>query len=632
MSIDLIRLDGAEYTIAEQHILDDAATVIKSGERVCIVGRNGTGKSTLLRIMTGEIRLDDGTIQRKKDLRVARLEQDPPRGLDKTVFDFVAEGVEHITELLTQYQHLTEKLTDQADDKILSEMTRLQHALDEQNGWHFHHKIVQVLEKFALEPGASMASLSGGWLRKAALAKALVSEPELLLLDEPTNHLDISMVKWLEQEVKNFNGAVVFISHDRAFIRAVASRILDLDRGRLVSYPGNYDEYLLKKAEDLKVEQAHWDAFDKKLAEEETWIRQGIKARRTRNEGRVRALKAMRQERQARVTLQGNFKASVEEASRSGKLVFELDHVSFGYPNNMIGKDLSMVIKREDRIALVGPNGVGKSSFIKLLLGDLKAQAGKLKVGTNLEVAYFDQHRLALDPDMSVQDAVADGKQDIIINGHKRHVLGYLGDFLFSPKRARAPVRSLSGGEKNRLLLAKLLLKPSNLLVLDEPTNDLDVESLELLESILLDYKGTVILVSHDREFITNTASSCLAFLGEGEVSEVVGGYEEVARYIASRQQVEEPKTEKPKKDNAPRVKDRKKLSYKLKLELESLPAQIEAYEEEIAELEQAISDPGFYSQDQEVTTKVLTHLAQTQSKLETAYDRWQELDELADS
>ena len=538
--MDLIRISKAQLAYGTHPLLDNADAVIETGERVCVVGRNGAGKSTLLKVLDGQVILDDGEINQLGSIKISRLEQDPPKGASGSVFDYVAQGMPEIANLLIDFHHVSTQLQTDCTDKLLNKLERLSNQLEAADGWRFDSRIQLVLTQLELAPEAKLESLSGGWLRKVALARALVSEPDLLLLDEPTNHLDMESVMWLEQFLKEFKGGIVFISHDRAFIRAVATRILDLDRGKLISYPGDYATYLEQKAHDLKVEETQNALFDKRLAEEETWIRQGVKARRTRNEGRVRELKQLRNERKQRVDQVGKTDFNIETADRSGKLVFEAKHLNHAFnKDKVIANDFSTLVMRGDRIGLVGPNGIGKTTLLKLLFGDIEADAGIVKQGVNLEFAYFDQYRQKLDEEATVQDNVAEGKQEVMMGGRSRHVLGYLQDFLFPPARARTPVKALSGGEKNRLLLAKLFLKPSNILVLDEPTNDLDIETLELLEDIINQYQGTVLIVSHDREFIDNTCTSVWAFEGNGVITDIVGGYsdyEAYANYLSQEQ------------------------------------------------------------------------------------------------
>ncbi|ERH63145.1 MULTISPECIES: ABC transporter ATP-binding protein [Pantoea] len=631
--MSLISIHGAYLSFSDAPLLDNTELHIEEGERVCLVGRNGAGKSTLMKIINGEQPLDDGRIIYEQDLVVARLQQDPPRNITGSVYDFVAEGVAEQAEHLKAYHAISHLVMEDPSEKNLNEMGRLQTILDHHNLWQLDSRINDVLQQIGLQPDTELSSLSGGWLRKAALGRALVSNPRVLMLDEPTNHLDIETIDWLESFLKTFNGSIVFISHDRSFIRNMATRIVDLDRGKLVSWPGDYDQFLLGKEEALRVEEMQNAEFDRKLAQEEVWIRQGIKARRTRNEGRVRALKALRRERSERRDVMGKANMQVGEAARSGKIVFELENVDYGVDGKTLVKDFSTQVQRGDKIALIGPNGCGKTTLLRLMLGQLKADAGRVHCGTKLEIAYFDQHRAELDPDKTVMDNLAEGKQEVMVNGKPRHVLGYLQDFLFHPKRAMTPVRALSGGERNRLLLARLFLKPSNLLILDEPTNDLDVETLELLEELVDGYQGTVLLVSHDRQFVDNTVTECWIFEGNGEIGTFVGGYHDAQQQRAAYKQtkaapVKSAAAKPAEKADAPK-RSAGKLSYNLTRELEQLPQKLEQLETRIGELQAQMSHPDFFSQPHDKTQPVLDALAQAEQELETTFERWEELEAL---
>lgn len=628
----LINLSGAYLSFSDAPLLDNTEIHIEDNERVCLVGRNGAGKSTLMRVLTKEQPLDDGQLIYEQDLIVARLQQDPPRNVEGTIFDFVAEGVAEQAQYLKDYHHVSKLVESDPSEKNLNKLAELQEVLDNRNLWLLDSRISDVLKKLGLPADAELSSLSGGWLRKAALGRALVSNPRVLFLDEPTNHLDIETILWLENFLKDFQGSIVFISHDRSFIRNMATRIIDLDRGQLASWPGTYDDYLISKEEALRVEEMQNAEFDKKLAQEEAWIRQGIKARRTRNEGRVRALKALRVERSERREVMGTAKMQVGEASRSGKIVFEMENVNYQVDNKVLVKDFSAQVLRGDKIALVGPNGCGKTTLLRLMLGDLQADSGRVHCGTKLEVAYFDQHRAALDPDKTVMDNLAEGKQEVMVNGKPRHVLGYLQDFMFPPKRAMTPVRALSGGERNRLLLARLFLKPSNLLILDEPTNDLDVETLELLEELVDGYQGTVLLVSHDREFVDNSVTECWIFEGNGVINRYAGGYFDAQQQRAQTVSLKMEQTSKvAAQDKVAKPKETSKrpnkLSYNLLRELEQLPAKLEQLEAEIEALQTQVSDADFFNQPHDVTEKTLSNLAAKESELEQAFDRWQELE-----
>ncbi len=638
----LLNLKNAQLHFGTTTILNNAQLAIEQGERICLVGRNGAGKSTLLKVLSGEIMLDDGDLIIQSEVKIARLEQDPPRNINETVFDFVCSSLSEISDLLHKFDTLSQELMHSQDSSKLDELATVQSKLDDLNGWQIEKRVKDTIAMLKLDEKAMLCDLSGGQLRRCALAKALVLEPNILFLDEPTNHLDLSSITFLEELLMKFDGAIVFISHDRAFIRKMATKIIDLDRGNLKIYPSNYEQYLLQKEEDLRVEEEQNDLFDKRLAIEEKWIRQGIKARRTRNEGRVRALKEMRKERLNRETRVGNVQISNSLSSSSGKIIFDIENANFSIDDKILLKDFTARIMRGDKIALVGDNGIGKTTFIRLLMGDLTPSSGSIHTGTKLDIAYFDQHRADLDLEKTAMDNVADGKVDVEVNGVKRHILGYLQDFLFSPDRARTPVKALSGGEKNRLLLAKMLLKPNNFLVLDEPTNDLDVETLELLEEFLTNYQGTLLLVSHDREFIDNIATECYFFEGNGVVKNYVGGYfdalaqkENSEQYLQQQEQnkrseVDENLQEKEKNAKNVKIKtaNKVKLSFNEKRELESLPALLEELDMQINELETEIGDPDFFTQSIDITEKKLQELADLQAKLETSFMRWEELEE----
>ncbi|MGP9146931.1 ABC transporter ATP-binding protein [Vibrio parahaemolyticus] len=631
----LLTIHNAQLAFGDHPLLDRAEFALQENERVCLVGRNGAGKSTLMKVLAGDILLDDGKIQITQDVVVSRLEQDPPRNQEGTVYEYVSGGLAEIGEQLKIYHDLLDLVAQDPSEKNINRLAKTQEQLDHSNAWRFDGRVKNVLSALKLSPDTLLRDLSGGWQRKAALARALVCDPDVLLLDEPTNHLDVTTIEWLENFLKDFKGSIIFISHDRAFIKSMATRIVDLDRGQLSSFPGDYDNYLLEKEEMLRVEEMQNAEFDKKLAQEEVWIRQGIKARRTRNEGRVRALKKLREERRDRREVQGKVNLNIDDASRSGKIVFEAENVSFAYDGKQIVDNFSFNIMRGDRIALIGPNGCGKSTVLKLLLGQLEAQSGRLHCGTKLEVAYFDQYREILDPEKTVIDNLADGKQEVMVGGRQRHALSYLQDFLFAPKRARTPVKALSGGEKNRLLLARILLKPNNLLILDEPTNDLDIETLELLEEMLANYQGTLLLVSHDREFVDNTVTTSWIFEGDGVIEEFVGGYHDAKQQrdqaLAVRFSTEKPAKKEKVVEETPKTtqpkNNSKKLSYKLQRELEALPAKLEQLESDIETLQEQVNDPEFFAKPVEQTQPVLEQLAALEQELEIAFERWEELE-----
>jgi len=634
--MSLVSLRNIALGFGGPTLLDGVNLEIEKAERICLVGRNGTGKSTLFKILMGELQADDGSIQIGQGVRVSRLAQEVPEDTQGTIYSVVAQGLDKAGQLLIRFHDLSHQLAE--DMSLMPEFEKVQHELEALNGWQMGQRIDQVLSRLDLDADTEFSSLSGGWKRRVLLAQTLVAEPDVLLLDEPTNHLDIEMIAWLEDFLLSYSGTLVFITHDRMFLRRLATRIIELDRGKLTSWPGNYEKYLVHKQAALDAEASEAALFDKKLAEEEKWIRQGIKARRTRNEGRVRALEKMRRERAQRREVTGKAKLQMQDSSASGKIVVEADDVSWSWTDEQgeqktLIKNFSTTILRGDKIGIIGPNGCGKTTLIRLLLGDLSPEQGTIKQGTKLDVAYFDQLRGQLDPEKNVQDNVADGNDHVTINGTPRHVISYLGDFLFSPQRARTPVKALSGGERNRLLLAKLFTKPANMLVMDEPTNDLDVETLELLESILVEYEGTVILVSHDRAFINEVVTSTLVFENDSQVNEYVGGYDDWLRQrrISGTSKTEQNKQKSFKTPAAAVVNETKKsrkLSYKEQSELEKLPAKIEAWEEEQETLHAQMASSDFYQQDNDVITKAQQNLAEIEADLAKAYARWEELED----
>jgi ATP-binding cassette subfamily F protein uup len=631
----LLRLTNISIAYGTHALLENADFQLDAGERVGLLGRNGEGKSTLMKIIAGSVHADHGEIWRQPELKLAWLEQAPELPDDATIYDAVAGGLGELGQWITRYHTLSSAMAHD-DGKALQELGDLQHKLEAHNGWHFQQRVETTLSRLGLPGELKINGLSGGWKRRVALARALVIEPEVLLLDEPTNHLDFESILWLEEQILNFQGAVLFVTHDRSFLQKLATRIIDLDRGKLVSWQGSYDDYLRRKAATLEDEANQNAEFDKKLAEEEAWIRQGIKARRTRNEGRVRALERLRQERAQRRNAQGTSKLALERGDASGKKVIEVNDISFAYQNRQVISHFSTLIQRGDKIGLIGPNGAGKSTLLKLLLKQLEPDSGTVEQGTRLEIAYFDQLRDQLDPEMTVADTVADGNDFVEIAGSKRHVMSYLADFLFAPARARSPVKSLSGGEKNRLLLARLFTKPANLIVMDEPTNDLDLETLELLEEKLVNYDGTLLLVSHDRAFLDNVVTSVFVLDGTGRVDEFVGGYTDWMNHCQQTKQAEAAKKatavkqEKPAANTAERPATKKKLSYKEQQELDRLPDLIDELEARQAELNQQINGVDFYKNDKETIAKALSELEKTTAQLEQVYQRWDELEALA--
>ncbi len=629
--MSLIRLRNIHVGFGGPAILESISVSIDAGERLCLLGRNGTGKSTLLKVISGEIKAESGDFESKQNLKLAVLDQEPRGDLEGSIFDVVAMGLGDNAKYLQDYHHALHNFSENTNDQTIAELQRAQDQVELHNAWQLNQQVEEVLSRMKLDGDMDYTSLSGGMKRRVLLAKALVVKPDILLLDEPTNHLDLHAIQWLEEQLLNYKGALMFITHDRSFMRKLSTRIIELDRGILTSYPGNYDTYLQRKAEALHAEEVENAHFDKKLAQEEVWIRQGIKARRTRNEGRVRALEKMRSERNQRRNQVGKVAMNVASADRSGKLVSEAENVSFEYDGKPIIKGLNTTILRGDKIGIIGPNGAGKTTLLRLLLGDLKPTTGRITNGTKQEVAYFDQFRAQLDDNESVIENLSHGREFIEINGNRKHVIGYLQDFLFAPERARSPVSMLSGGERNRLLLAKLFSKPSNILVLDEPTNDLDIETLELLEELVMDYKGTVLVVSHDREFVNNVVTSTLVFEGDAQVNEYVGGYDDWLNYSKTKAKSDKSKTADKKsvtQETQQNTADKsKKLSYKLQRELDALPVQIEEFENEIESIQSQMVSDEFYKQEKDTILEVQQRLEKTQAELAHCYTRWEEIE-----
>ena len=626
----LISLRNITLAFGGPPIFDGINLQIEPGDRLCLLGRNGSGKSTLLKLIDGELTQENGEIQRQQGLKVAAVSQDVPVGLTGNVFDVVASGMGNAAALLAEYHHVSHKLALDDSETLLGRLETLQKELEDSGGWSLHQEVERVLSRLSLDAEAEFTELSGGTKRRVLLARALVSSPDILILDEPTNHLDIDTILWLEEFLARFVKTVLFVTHDRAFARRLANRVAELDRGRIYVFSCGYEEFVERREALLEAEITRQALFDKKLAQEEVWVRQGIKARRTRNEGRVRALKKLREEYRQRRVQQGSAKIRMQEANRSGVLVAEVENLSFSYDGKPIIKGLSTTIMRGDRIGIIGPNGSGKTTLLRLLLGELAPQTGKVKLGSRREVIYFDQMREQLELDKSVQENVGEGNDTLIINGQPRHIIGYLQDFLFSPDRARSPVSMLSGGERNRLLLAKLFTKPSNILVMDEPTNDLDAETLDLLEDLLLAYSGTLLLVSHDREFLNNVVSSTLVLTGDGTVREYVGGYDDWLSQSAAERAAAAPIAAKaPSAKGKLQGEQARKLSFKEERELESLPERISALESEQAGLHARLADPEFYKSARGEVAAINARLAELEQELETAYLRWDELEKL---
>ncbi len=630
--MSLVRFDEVSLQFAELVILREAEFSIDAGERVCLIGRNGAGKSTTFRLIMGAIEPDRGDIVAGSDLIVSELQQELPEAHDLPVSDVVRSGLEQIEALIAEYRRMSGFTLDKHG---MAELEALHAKIDAHDGWHLEQRVETTMSELELPADKKMSELSGGWRRRVALAKALVQKPDLLLLDEPTNHLDIATITWLENQLFNFPGAVMFITHDRAFLQRLATRIVEIDRGKLTSWPGDYRSYLIRKEKALEDEAAAEARFDKRLEQEEAWVRQGIKARRTRNEGRVRALEKMRAEREQRAAKGDRARIHIEEAEQSGRKVLRARNVSFGYGDERIIENFSIKIMRGDRIGLIGNNGVGKTTLLRLLLGELEPQSGTIKHGTNLEIGYFDQLRETLDLEMSVAYNVGEGRTYIKLNGKDRHVVGYLKGFLFSPKRSMTPVKALSGGERNRVILAKLFTRPANFLVLDEPTNDLDIETLEVLEQKLCEYSGTLIVVSHDREFLDNVITSTVVFEENGVIQEYVGGYSDWARRGHTLAETDSPFGTDRGKQGAAKSREKKqttKLSYKDQRELDRLPAEIEEIEARIDKLQATIAAPEFYTQDKAAVTGKLTELDDAEQLLEQRMRRWSELETMRET
>ncbi|HLU06200.1 MAG TPA: ATP-binding cassette domain-containing protein [Woeseiaceae bacterium] len=624
----LIRFDQVSLDFGDQAILQQADFAIDTGERVCLIGRNGAGKTTTLKLITGEVQPEHGEIVRKNGLVVSQLAQSLPPGVDASVREVVASGLSEVQALLDEYQ---ERSQQAMNDEAMHDLEDLHQLIDIHGGWSIDQRIDSMLTELDLPGERRMSELSGGWRRRVALATALVQKPDLLLLDEPTNHLDIVTIKWLESVVYSYDGAVLFITHDRAFLQRLATRIVEIDRGRLESWPGDYANFLQRKEKALEDEATEHARFDKKLQQEEVWIRQGIKARRTRNEGRARALQKMRDERARRVTREQAADIRIDEADRTGRQVIRAKNVSYRFDDKPLIENFSIRIVRGDRIGILGNNGVGKTTLLRILLGEIEPQSGTVKHGTNLEVGYFDQLRESLEPDKSVVDNVAGGRTHIAIGGGERHVIGYLKGFLFSPKRARMPVKALSGGERNRVILAKLFTRPANLLVLDEPTNDLDMETLEVLEERLTSFSGTLIVVSHDRQFLDNVVTSTIVFEADGGIREYVGGYSDWLRQGKELAEVDNIKPGRAARDNVGKptvARSSTKLGYREQRELDDLPRQIEELEKELAVLEKAIAAPDFYGRENEEVQETLRLLREKQSRIDVVIERWSELED----
>ena len=641
----LLTLQHIGLSFGHLPLFEDADLQIDSGERIALIGRNGTGKSSLLEVISGEIPPDAGSVWREPALRVSRLDQEVPDAGGGTVFEEVSSGLGELGALVAEYHRAATRVAGTHQPRDLERLGELQHALEERDGWRLEQKVELIVSRLALPADRRIAALSGGWRRRALLGRALVSEPHLLLLDEPTNHLDIEAIEWLEEYLQGYPGAILFVTHDRAFLSAIATRIIELDRGRLTSWPGSYASYLQKKDAALEAEARDLERLDKKLQKEEAWLRQGVKARRTRNEGRVRALLALRADRSAYRAQSGNVRLALDDSQSSGRLVFEAKHVTKSYGSAPVIRDYSQRIVRGDRIGLIGPNGSGKTTLLRMLVGEVPPDSGEIRRGARLQIAYFDQQREQLDPEATIADSVNEGNTTVVINGQPRHVVGYLADFLFPRERAQSPVRSLSGGERNRLMLARLFARPANVLVLDEPTNDLDIETLELLEELIGAFDGTVLLVSHDRAFLDNIVTSTLAFEGDGRVTEYVGGWQDYLRQSGAQRAAGRGPQASDRRDavaeRATRPEDspmqtteviapaaRRKLSYNEQRELERLPGQIDQLESEQSALKAEMEAADFYKSGAERIRTVMSRIDECARELEQLLARWMELEE----
>lgn len=628
----LVRFDDVSLEFGDIPLLVHANFLIEAKERVCLIGRNGAGKSSMLKMIMQALQPDHGEIQWKSNIRISQLEQNLLESSEQLVQEVILEGLAEQQKLIEQYNALSKQDLNAHNLKQLEE---LQHLIEASGGWQMGQRVETIMTQLQLPAEQKLSELSGGWRRRVALGKALVSKPDLLLLDEPTNHLDFSAIEWLEHQVRGYQGSVIFITHDRAFLQKLATRIVEIDRGRLVSWPGDFANYIKLKEKALEDEEASNALFDKKLAQEEVWIRQGVKARRTRNEGRVRALKLMREERAKRVKRENKAHIQIDASVKSGRKVITVRNVSHGYNGKTLINNCSLKIMRGDRIGLIGNNGVGKSTLLRIFLGEIEPDQGTAKLGTNLEIAYFDQLRQDLEMGKTIAENIGEGKDYISLNGKQRHVIGYLKNFLFSPKRAMTPIKALSGGERNRVVLAKLFTKPANLLILDEPTNDLDVEMLEVLEQRLVEYAGTLILVSHDREFLDNVVTSTLVFEENGKVQEYLGGYQDWARRGKQLLEADSPvrkigdQTQDSLHEDKQKARKAKKLSYKLQRELDELPVKIDGLEKTIKQLTDEVEMPDFYQQPYEKSKRTLESLSTNQDELERAMTRWAELEGL---